>query len=381
MIALAQERTQLFTDVLSGKVPKRVPIYALIENGFAIQYARRDLAEAQWDSNSFEETADKVCQDFITDNVPILQVRYPSIYKILGAKNWVMGSNGFIQHPEVEGLAVEDYDDFIASPYDCIVEKVLPRLYGNLDTDSTSKAFTLAKAFKAFMDEFGSQAMQTAKLKDKYGYADVNFVGGMCEAPLDFLADQLRGFKGMSLDIRRIPDKVEAAVKAVTPLVTSMGMQPFPAKNSCTAMFLHMAPFMRDKDFAKLYWPSFKQQVESLAEAGFQSYIFCEQNFMRFLDYLVELPENTVMAFEDGDPKLIKEKLGNKHIITGLYPQTLLKTGSKQQCIDKAKELNDILAPGGRYVFGLDKALITADSIKVENLQAVYEYVATNSNY
>jgi hypothetical protein len=85
--------------------------------------------------------------------------------------------------------------------------------------------------------------------------------------------------------------------------------------------------------------------------------------------------------FEYGDPKLIKEKLGKKHILNGFYPITLLKTGTKQQCIDKAKELIDILAPGGKYFFGFDKAIITADSVNLENLKAVLEYVSENAYY
>lgn len=378
-IALAQERTQLFTDVLGGNVPKRVPIYAFFQNEFAIQYAKRDLTESQWNPEEFEETTEKVCQDFISDNFPVVAVRYPSIYKLLGSRNWEQGSNGFLQHPEIEGLTAEEYDDFIASPLDCVVEKVLPRLYSELD--KPSKAFALAKAFKAYSDEFGNQGMVAAKLREKYGYADADFFAGICEAPLDFVADQLRGFKGISIDIRRMPDKVEAAANAVTPWMIKMGIQPFPGKNSATFIPLHMAPYMREKDFAKLYWPGFKKQVDALAELGQRAHIYCEQDWMRYLDYLAEMPKNTIMTFEDGDPKLAKEKLGGKQIISGFYPLSLLKTGTKQQCIDKAKELIDILAPGGGYIFGLDKVLITVDSINVENLQAVLEYVAANSNY
>ncbi|KNZ68850.1 hypothetical protein Tfer_2620 [Thermincola ferriacetica] len=380
--ALAQERTQLFTDVLDGKIPKRVPIFSFMQQEFAMQYAGKNLAEAQWDSNAFEEVTEIICRDFITDNVPVHAVRYPSIYQQLGARNWVMGSNGFIQHPEIEGLAVEDYDYFIEAPLDCFIERVLPRLYSELDNkDPMSIAFTLAKAFKTFSDEFGNQAMQTARIREKYGYAEVNFMAAICEAPFDYLADQMRGFKGISLDIRRIPDKVEAAVEALVPWVTKMGMQPFPSLNSATFIPLHMAPYMRDKDFARFYWPGFKKQLDGLAAAGFRSFIYCENNWMRYLDYLAELPAGTIMFFEDGDPKLVKEKLGRKHIITGFYPLTLLKTGTKQECIDKAKELIDILAPGGGYIFSFDKVLITQDGLNVDNLKAVWEYVASNSNY
>lgn len=378
---LAQEKTQLFTDVFEGRVPKRVPVYPLISNEFALQYANKDLTEAQWDSNAFGETADKVCQDFYFDAFPINGIRYPSVYKILGAKNWVMGSNGFIQHPDVEGMVVEDYDALIASPLDCIVERILPRLYSELETNSPTRAMALAKAYKAFYDELGAQGMQIAQLKEKYGLGEANLICGVSAAPFDFVADQLRGFKGIFFDIKRMPDKVEAAVNAVLPFMIGMGMPPYKAQNTTALIPLHMAPYMREKDFVRLYWPGLKAVVEGLAAAGVKSHILLEQDFMRFADYFNDLPEKTLLNFEFGDPKIIKEKLGKKHILTGFYSQTLLKTGTKQQCIDKAKELIEILAPGGGYIFGFDKALITADSIKTENLQAVLEFVSQNANY
>ncbi|GAB6153756.1 hypothetical protein JCM17380_25060 [Desulfosporosinus burensis] len=134
--ALAQERDQLFTDLYEGRIPKRVPFVNLLPLEFAVQYAGKDLKEAQWNTTMLEEIGDKLCQDFPSDIIPLFNIRFPSVYKILGSRNFVMGSNGFLQHPEVEGLVVEDYDAMIASPYDCIVEKVLPKLCAELDTDS-----------------------------------------------------------------------------------------------------------------------------------------------------------------------------------------------------------------------------------------------------
>lgn len=379
--ALAQERNQLFADVFDGKIPKRVPISYSLPLEFIIQYTGKDLAQAQWDTSELEEIYNKVCQDFYSDTMPALALRFPSYYKLLGARNWQMSSNGFLQHPEVEGLTVEEYDDFIQSPFDCIVERVLPRLYTELDKDPNTKALNMAKAFTAFNDDMGKAGMLSAQMIEKYGYAQVNLFAGFCEAPFDFVADQLRGFKGISTDVRRVPDKVEAAVEAITPWMIKMGSYPNPSKTTATFIPLHMAPYLRPKDFERFYWPTFKKTVESLKENGSASFLFVEHDWMRYVDYLEQLPENTIMMFEYGDPKLVKEKLGKKHIITGFYPISLLKTGTKEQCIDKAKELIDILAPGGKYIFGFDKSPITVDSINVENLQAVLQYVAENANY
>ncbi|HWQ41798.1 MAG TPA: uroporphyrinogen decarboxylase family protein, partial [Desulfosporosinus sp.] len=374
MTALTQERDKLLVDLYEGRIPKRVPIVNLLPLEFAIQYAGKDLKEVQWNNTILEEIADKVCQDFPSDIMPLFNIRYPSIYKVLGARNFVMGSNGFIQHPEVEGLDVADYDALIASPYDCIVEKVLPKLYAELDTgDSMKKAFALAKGFKAFNDEFANQAIIAAKLTAKYGYSSIPFNTGFCEAPFDFLSDQLRGFKGIAFDVRRIPDKVQAAVEVLTPLMIKMGMPPLSVPYGATFIPLHLAPYLRTKDFEKLYWPSFKKLIEGLKEAGVTAFIFAEQDWMRYLDYLIELPENTRIWFEYGDPKLAKAKLGKRHILTGFYPLSLLKTGTKMECIDKAKELIDIMAPGGKYFFSFDKIPVTADSVNLENFRAVSE--------
>ncbi|MDT3701069.1 MAG: uroporphyrinogen decarboxylase family protein [Thermincola sp.] len=381
MLALAQERTQLFRDLFESKIPKRVPVTSFIAHEFAIQYAGQDLTEAQWDIDGLEPIFNKTCQDFYSDLLPVSAFRLPSFYKILGSKNFVMGSNGFLQHPEVEGLAIEDYDAFIASPFDCIVEKVLPKLYANLDTDSASKAMVMAKAFKAFSDDMGNVGAIYGRLIQKFGYGFVNLFSGFCEAPFDIITDQLRGFKNISIDVRRIPDKVEAAVEAALPLMIKMGTPPVISPDNATFIPLHMAPYLRDKDFEKLYWPTFKKLVEGLKAIGMRSYLFVENDWMRYLDYLAELPEGTVMMFEYGDPKMVKEKLGKKHIIGGFYPVSLLKTGTKEQCVDKAKELIDILAPGGRYFFSFDKVIITLDSANVENTKAVLNYMAQNANY
>lgn len=378
---MARERTQLFRDVIDGNIPKRVPVCVSFSIEFAIQYAGKNLAEAQWDTGQLEEIFDQICRDFYSDLLPVNAFRFPSFYKLLGARNFVMSSNGFLQHPEVEGLLQEEYDDFIASPYNCIIEKILPRLYTELDTDAATRALALAKAFKAFHDEMGNAVMIYGRLNQKYGYADINLFAGFTEAPFDFVADQLRGFKGISTDIRRVPDKVEAAVDAATPLMIKAGLQPFASKYNATFIPLHMAPFMRTKDFERFYWPSFKKLVDALAEAGHPSYLFVEHDWMRYLDHLYELPAGTIMRFEYGDPKLVKEKLGDKHIISGFYPVALLKTGTRQQCIDKAKEIIDILAPGGRYIFDFDKVPITLDSLNVENARAVLDYVAANAGY
>ncbi|MEG0379550.1 MAG: uroporphyrinogen decarboxylase family protein, partial [Eubacterium sp.] len=218
----------------------------------------------------------------------------------------------------------------------------------------------------------------------KYGKAPFPNVSTLTEAPYDFMADQLRSFTGISKDIKRMPEKVLAALDAVLPIMVKAGI-PAPGKpaNKLNRVFipLHMAPYMNKKDFERFYWPTFKALVDELDALGYGIDLFVEQDWTRFIDYLAELPRGCCMIVEYGDPKIFKEKLGDKFILSGFYPMSLLKTGTEKECIDKASELLDILAPEGNYVFHLDKAIIRIKDLNPDNYKAVIDYVAKNGKY
>lgn len=377
-----QERKILFEDLYNGKIPKRVPIISLLPIEFCIEYAGLPLAETQWTLNGIEKALEKTFQITSSDYYPFGFNRFPAHLQILGARGFVMGSSGFIQHPEVVGMEVEDYDDFIKNPYDCLLEKILPRLYTELNTDPITRSHVLAKAFKAFYDYHEAYKRIDEKMVDRFGfYLPPEGSTSAVTVPFDFLADFLRGFKGILMDVRRCPGKIIEACEAVLPLQIKRGMPAKTSKFGHTFIPLHMGPYLRNSDFEKLYWPTLYKMVNAFYEAGQPCRLFCEQNWMRYLDYLYELPENTRLYFEFGDPKLVKEKLGKKHIISGFYPLTYLKSATKQQCIDKAKELIDILAPGAKYIFEFDKSPVSLNSVNVENYAAVLRYVAENAKY
>ncbi|MFZ7133901.1 MAG: uroporphyrinogen decarboxylase [Eubacteriales bacterium] len=382
---LQEERSSIFHDVYENKIPKRVPVNVSLAFEPIAQYAGLDLIQAQWNPPLIEEAADKLCNTFFTDVNPVQgSLRYPSFYTALKSQSFVMGSNGFIQHPEVIGMMQDEYDYLIEKPLDCIYEKILPRQYKALNLDDpVNMMLSFSKGLMGFNTDMMSLGPIMGKLTEKYGYYPGSILGGgFTEAPYDFLADQLRSFKGVSMDIRRMPQKVYDACEALYPLVKKMGMPRGPvSRYDMTFLPLHMPTFMREKDFAKYWWPSFKKLLDDYASMGIRAGIFCEDDWTRYLDYLYELPVGTYMMFEYGDPKIIKEKLGRKHIITGLYPLTYMKNHTKQECIDKAKEYIDILAPGGNYMFGFDKGALVLDDLNLENLAAVTQTVREHGVY
>ncbi|WP_041668948.1 uroporphyrinogen decarboxylase/cobalamine-independent methonine synthase family protein [Acetobacterium woodii] len=379
---LQNERTQLFTDLYTGTIPKRVPINTSLPLECMIEYAGKDLGQTQWSCEGMKAIYKNAFNLTCSDAYPASFSRYPAHFHILQSIGFIMGSNGIIQHPEVSGMLPEDYDEFIKNPYDCLMEKIFPRLYPALDTDPIHRSMVLAKAMKAYYEYLEFYVGIDRELINEYGFFTPpmgSSTGGT--TPFDFLADFPRGFKGITMDIKRCPEKILAACEAILPLSIKRGTPIKASPLGANFIALHMATYLRTKDFEKYYWPTFYKLVHGLAEKGQTCQIFCEDNWMRYLDYLYELPQGTRFYFEYGDPKLVKEKLGKKHIISGFYPITYLKTATKSQCVDKAKELLDILAPGGNYWFTFDKSPYSLNTINPENYRAVLEYVRDNSNY
>jgi hypothetical protein len=376
--ALQQERISIYQDVFDNKIPKRVPVNLSFALEVIAQYGKLDMVEAQWKPEILEEAADKVCRKVYSDVCVFSGTfRFPSFYQALKSRSFVMSSIGFIQHPEVIGMFPEDYDYLIEKPYECILERVIPRQYEAFDLDNpVNTAINFTKSMLAYNNDFMQVGKIIGKLTEKHGYYPGSiFGGGFTEAPFDLLADQLRSFKGISMDIRRMPDKVAEACEALYPIAFKKGLPASPSKYAPVFIPLHMPTFMREKDFEKLFWPTFKRMVEEYASIGVHCNLFCEDDWTRYLDYLYDLPTDTVLMFEYGDPKLIKEKLGKKHIITGLYPIMNLKTKSTKECVDEAKRYIDILAPGGKYIFGFDKNPLLLDDINIESYCAVAETV------
>lgn len=378
-----ENKSKLFDDVYRGLIPSRIPINVNLSFETVAEFHGTNLKEAQWKPEIMEAAGEKICETLFSDICPMaMNGRMPAMYQFLNSQSFVLGSNGFMQHPEVVGMYDEDYDYLIESPIDCLIERVIPRQFKSLSEPSMLAAISLAQGIQSLSEDMGKQAILLSKLNNKYGYfsAPPNS-GKSTEAAFDYLADQLRSFSGISKDIRRKRDLLPDACEALYEIAFLRGLPLNISESGQVFLPLHMPPFMREKDFADLWWPSFVKMIHHYAALGVHCKLFCEQDWTRYLDYLLELPTNTILWFEYGDPKTIKDKLGHKFIICGLYPLVSLKTKTKQECIDTAKEYIDILAPNGKYIFCFDKIPIGLSDVNMDNLCALTEFIRDYGTY
>ncbi|MCL2579280.1 MAG: uroporphyrinogen decarboxylase [Oscillospiraceae bacterium] len=380
-MATLKERTQIRTDSIEGRIPKRVFVFARFSLEAACGYAGVDLAKAHYDMELTEKAFESICKDFYSDALPVGNIRFPAPYQILGARNWVMGSNGAVQHPEIVTMEADEYDEYIANPYDAIVEKFLPRACPELDTDPANRSLVLGKAYRSFKKYSEGTRAVCGKLAAKYGLVPGFITGELIEAPFDFLADQLRGFKEINIDLRRRADKVKAACEATLPLMLKRAVPPVIRPGQINYIPLHLAPYIKMGDFEKYFWPTLEELVNGMDKAGVACTLFAEEDWTRYAEYLARLPKSAILMFENGDCAKIKATAGKDHLIGGFFDPTITLTRSKEECIDEAKRLVDICAPGGNFYFAFDKGIMDIKSVDVPKLQAVLEWVSVNTNY
>jgi len=78
---------------------------------------------------------------------------------------------------------------------------------------------------------------------------------------------------------------------------------------------------------------------------------------------------------EADDVVQAKKRIGDKLTIIGAVPTSLLKYGSKAECLDCAKELIDECAPGGGFMLSVEQALLSTGDVNIDNLKAVNQFV------
>jgi uroporphyrinogen-III decarboxylase len=308
--------------------------------------------------------------------------RYPRMYSSLGAKNFRQNRDGFMQYYDVQGMFDTDYEDFIKNPMKTLIEKILPRIYQTFSVNGKDDLINLTKGIMAYkentrelnnIDQYCMEACGLPIISDT-----------MIESPFDFLADQLRGLTGIVTDMHRRPEQVEAACEALLPLMIHWGKAGVKGGFfDAPGIFipLHMPPFLNPRQFERFYWPTFKKMVDAFIKSGHPVSLFLEGNWSKFYDFLQSFDGHVIGFFECGDLKRIKEKLGQSICIAGSYPIGVLKSEPLDKCIDIAKEILDVAAPGGGYIFSTGKVILRKKEVDLEKLKAVHQYIIENGKY
>ena len=342
---------------------------------------------------------------------PVLDIIRPKTLLWAGMPEKRVGDNDIHQFVEYSLIEDADLHELVDNLDAAFLTKVLPSAYevleplAKLDLRGISTNYTMNMSpfvrvlgsmfgddeFKQMMGELEKAQRLIAELTSAQGAfaAEVEELGFPVaitppfDIAYDFYSDFLRGTMLTSMDIYTHPDVLKPFMDRYVDSVLGQLKEnpPRPGSIMFTPMHKGMDGFMSSEQYAEFYWSYFQRFIDAWIGMDCIPYIYTEGPYNSRISYIKEqIPKGKCLIhFEEGDPAAIKAELGDTVAITGFYPEQLLVHGTRQEVVDRAKELIDALAPGGGYLFDFDGGLY--DKAKPENFEALMETIKDYGTY
>jgi hypothetical protein len=209
---------------------------------------------------------------------------------------------------------------------------------------------------------------------DNKGYAPI---------AIETFFNQLRGIRGLSMDMRRHKAELDEAIAIMDetgfkPGIAAMRAAPAGSKMDSTFdsdMIILAHTILNEKQWEQYYWPYLKEMVDVYAEKGWCMRLFTEGSSKRFWKYFREFPAGVVaLHLETDDVFEARLALPNCCIMGGMN-NDLLGRGTKKECLERAKRLIDELGAEGGYIMSQPQLGSYRNDANPENLKAVCDFV------
>jgi hypothetical protein len=223
----------------------------------------------------------------------------------------------------------------------------------------------------AMLDYFHAFGPQVERMRMECG--TVSAICGMLKAPLDILADKLRGYVGLAFDLKEIPEKVEQACQALMPHLGYLALTGAdPEGKIPIPIWMHRGctPFISKDNFERIYWPTLKPIVEALWRQGNQVLFYAEGKWDAHMERFAELPAGSIIFHLDrSNPEEARRVLGKKFCLSGGVPNALLTFGKPEDVKAHCRKLIETLGAEGGYI--MDASAIMQNDATIENLRAL----------
>ena len=381
------ERQRRYLTALRNEKPDKIPIRPFVAE-FTGKYAGLTCQQVAHDYNLAFEAAVKCAKDFDWDAVVANMVYvWTGLAQAAGLRYYgIPGINiphttgfNYIEPPEDQAFMREDeYDALIDDPTGFLYNVWLPRVSTEVAQIGQPATYrnnlALVKSSMAMMVYFYAFGPQIQRLRDECG--TVSAIAGIFKAPFDIIADKLRGYVGLTMDMATQPDKVLKACEALMPHLVNVGLTSAdPAKQVPIGFWMHRGcvPFITPKQFHSHYWPTLKPCIEEFWKHGNQTMFYAEGKWDHHLDDFATLPERSILFHVDqGDIFLAHRKLHHKFALSGGIPNVLLSYGKPEEVREHCKKVIDAVAQNGGYI--MDASAIMQDDTSIENLRALTDF-------
>ena len=383
MERLYHERLARYTTAMRGGMPDRVPLRPFVAE-FCAKYAGFTCQDVAHDYTKAYESVIRTAKDFEWDAMVCNMVWvWTGLAQAMGLKYYAIPGihipkdTGFQYHePPEDGafMREDEYDALIDDPTAFLLNTWLPRV-----TDGTGLA--QLKGGMAMMQYFNSIGGQVQRMREEAGM--VSAIAGILKAPMDIIADKLRGYLGLLSDLETQPDKVKAACEALAPHLYRTALDSSdPSGTGPIGFWMHRScvPLVTPQHFSEIFWPTLRPIIEELWRNGRQTLFYAEGNWDYHLDDFGTLPDHSIVYHLDrGDPAKVFAKLGGRFCLSGGIPGALLSLGKPDQVRAKVREVLDICAKDGAYI--MDASAIVQNDASIENMRAMTEATLEHGVY
>jgi uroporphyrinogen-III decarboxylase len=381
---LYQQRLTRYVTAMRNGVPDRVPLRPFAAE-ITAKYAGYTCQEVTHDYRKAFEAVIRCCQDFDWDAaVPNMVYVWTGLTQAAGLRYYGVpgidvGPDVCFQYREPSSddafMRREEYDELIEDPTHFLYQTWLPRVSGEISAQGQPATYrhnlALVKSAMAMLSYFTAFGPQVERMRTECG--TVSAIQGMLKAPLDILADKLRGYIGLAFDLKEIPEKVLAACQALMPhlgYVAITGADP--RKQLPIPIWMHRGctPFISKQDFETIYWATLQPIVEALWDQGNQVLFYAEGKWDAHLERFAELPAGSIIYHIDrGVPAEVHRVLGRKFCLSGGLPNTLLAFGKPEDVKAHCRKLIETIGAEGGYI--MDASAILQNDASIENLRAM----------
>ena len=381
-----QRLARYVTAMRNGK-PDMIPIRPFVAE-FVASYAGMTCQEVTHDYRKAFAAARKCAAEFDWDAVVANMVYvWTGLTQALGLRYYAVpgidvGPNVGFQYLEpVEEQAymkADEYDQLIDDPTAFLYTVWLPRVSREVTAAGQPTTYrshvALTRSAMAMLQYFHDFGPQVEALRTECG--TVSAIAGILKAPFDILADKLRGYIGLTMDMVTQPSKVLAACEALMPHLYNVAITTAdPTGTVPVGFWMHRGclPFVSKGQFESHYWPTVKPIIQELWRNGHQTLMYAEGDWNAHLASFAELPDASVVYHVDrGDIFEVCDAIGDRFCLSGGIPNVLLSHGSADDVRACVKKVIDGVARDGGYI--LDASAIMQNDTRADNLRALTDF-------
>jgi hypothetical protein len=378
------QRLQRYVTAGRNGMPDRVPLRPFAAEVTA-RWAGYSCQEVTHDYTKAFDAVIRTCKDFEFDAVvPNMVYVWTGLTEAIGVRYYGVpgihvGSDvGFQYREPTEQEAFmkrEEYDELIADPTRFLYETWLPRVTSDVSAKGQPTSYrnnlSFVKGGMGMLSYFYAFGGQVERMRRECGTASA--ICGMLKAPLDILADKLRGYIGLAFDLKEIPEKVLAACEALMPHLGYLALTGAdPQKQLPIPIWMHRGcvPFISRDHFENIYWATLKPIVDALWAQGNQVLFYAEGKWDAHLERFAELPAGSIIYHIDRSSVDETHRiLGKKFCLSGGVPNALLTFGKPEDVKAHCRNLIETLGPEGGYI--MDASAIMQNDATLENLRAM----------